>query len=59
MFKTFGSFDHFKGSNNKGLGFGLVICKKLAGLVGPEEWIYLNTEKNVGSEFSFLIYRNL
>lgn len=35
---------------------GLVISKKLVGLLGPCEYIDLESEENLGSSFTFYIY---
>jgi signal transduction histidine kinase len=48
LFSLYGTFDHHKGNSSKiaklglntnGVGLGLVIAKKLVGLLGPCEYI--------------------
>ncbi len=41
---------------SKGVGLGLTICKRLVGIIGPKEEIIIESEINVGSKFSYLVY---
>lgn len=53
LFSMYATFDHHHGSNKNGVGLGLVITKKLVGLLGPSENIDLQTDLGVGTTFSF------
>jgi signal transduction histidine kinase len=37
LFNLYATFDYGNGTNRQGNGLGLVICKKLVGLLGPTE----------------------
>lgn len=53
----YGTFDFTNnGSNKHGIGLGLVICKKLVGLLGPSDKIELKSQVGIGSTFSFDIF---
>ncbi|CAK86183.1 unnamed protein product (macronuclear) [Paramecium tetraurelia] len=59
LFQMYGTFDFTNnGSNKHGIGLGLVICKKLVGLLGPTDNIDLISQVGVGSKFSFDVYIN-
>lgn len=58
LFKMFGTFELKQGLNRHGTGLGLVICKKLVGLLGPTDEIHLESQEGKGSKFSFSIYLN-
>ena len=44
--------------NNYGIGIGLCTSKIIINEIGPCNEIFIKTEPNVGSEFSFFIYKN-
>ncbi|CAD8042982.1 unnamed protein product [Paramecium primaurelia] len=57
LFQMYGTFDFTNnGSNKHGIGLGLVICKKLVGLLGPSDKIELKSQVGIGSTFSFDVY---
>lgn len=58
LFNLYATFDHNRGSNRQGTGLGLVICKKLVGLLGPKAEIEIESEVGMGSKFSFLLNVN-
>ncbi|CAD8185077.1 unnamed protein product [Paramecium pentaurelia] len=59
LFQMYGTFDFTNnGSNKHGIGLGLVICKKLVGLLGPTDNIELISQVGIGSKFSFDVYIN-
>ncbi|CAK73051.1 unnamed protein product (macronuclear) [Paramecium tetraurelia] len=59
LFQMYGTFDFTNnGSNKHGIGLGLVICKKLVGLLGPTDNIDLISQVGIGSKFSFDVYIN-
>ena len=43
------------------LGLGLNICKKIIGLLGPKEELFVSSKFGLGSKFSFVInkYKNV
>ncbi|CAD8081014.1 unnamed protein product [Paramecium sonneborni] len=59
LFQMYGTFDFTNnGSNKHGIGLGLVICKKLVGLLGPTDNIELISQVGIGSKFSFDVFIN-
>lgn len=56
LFNQYATFDHNNGSNKHGVGLGLVICRRLVGLLGPFEKIDVESSEQKGSRFSFLVY---
>lgn len=54
----YGTFDNTNGLNKHGTGLGLVICKKLVGLLGPTDSIQLDSHLGIGSSFTFQLYLN-
>ena len=58
LFQKFGTFDHNKGSNKRGIGLGLMITQSLAGKLGPYEKIRLFSQPGRGSRFFFLIRKH-
>lgn len=54
----YGTFDINRGLNRHGIGLGLVICKKLVGLLGPTDDINLESQLGIGTKFSFQILLN-
>ncbi|CAD8192045.1 unnamed protein product [Paramecium pentaurelia] len=59
LFNLFATFSNQKIENKSGTGIGLMVCKKLVGLLGPSETIDLWSEQNVGTKMSFQIYAKL
>ncbi|KAL4441634.1 hypothetical protein ABPG74_021566 [Tetrahymena malaccensis] len=59
LFKLYGTFDHSNGSNRHGVGLGLVITKNLVALLGPSNYINLESTVGKGSSFTFEIYNKL
>ncbi|KAL4500454.1 hypothetical protein ABPG72_003405 [Tetrahymena utriculariae] len=59
LFKEYNTFDTPSGLNKNGVGLGLYVSKKLAGLLGPSENIKLVSKEGEGSSFSFVIFKNL
>ncbi|EAS04262.2 ATPase, histidine kinase-, DNA gyrase B (macronuclear) [Tetrahymena thermophila SB210] len=59
LFKEYNTFDTPSGLNRNGVGLGLYMSKKLAGLLGPSENIKLVSKEGEGSSFSFVIFKNL
>jgi hypothetical protein len=60
LFQEFGTFDTTKeGVNQQGVGLGLTISKQLVGKLGPDEIIQVQSQLQRGSEFSFVIFRDL
>lgn len=58
--KIFEKFFTTGGQKNKnGVGLGLSICKKLAGLLGPSERIFFVSRYNKGSKFWVRIYTDI
>jgi signal transduction histidine kinase len=57
LFNQYATFDHNNGSNKHGVGLGLVICKRLVGMLGPYEKINVESTESIGSSFTFLIYQ--
>ena len=43
--------------NKQGIGLGLNICKKLIGLLGPKEKLFISSEEGKGSKFGFLLFK--
>ncbi|KAM3129549.1 hypothetical protein pb186bvf_018373 [Paramecium bursaria] len=58
LFQMYGTFDNTNGLNKHGTGLGLVICKKLVGLLGPTDSIELDSHLGIGSSFTFQLYLN-
>jgi signal transduction histidine kinase len=42
-----------------GIGLGLAICKHLVSLVGPRDFLFLESDEGKGAKFTFTIYKNL
>ncbi|CAD8068413.1 unnamed protein product [Paramecium primaurelia] len=57
LFKAYSTFN-LGNQNSQGVGLGLVISRNLVGLLGPNEFIEMNSVENKGSNFSFSIYLN-
>lgn len=57
LFNQYATFDHNNGSNKHGVGLGLVICKRLVGLLGPQERIFVESCEQEGSSFWFYIHQ--
>ncbi|CAD8183183.1 unnamed protein product [Paramecium pentaurelia] len=57
LFKAYSTFN-LGNQNSQGVGLGLVISRNLVGLLGPSEYIEMNSIENKGSNFSFSIYLN-
>ena len=58
LFKLYGTFDHSKGNNRHGVGLGLVICEKLAEILGTGD-IRLKSKINEGTTVSFSIFADI
>lgn len=43
----------------QGIGLGLYICKKIVGLLGPIEKLFVTSDLGVGSMFGFKIFSSL
>ena len=56
---AYSTFDNDRGVNKEGIGLGLTICRKLAGLLGPYNDLHITSELGKGSCFSFEIYKNI
>lgn len=55
-FATFGIPE--KNINKNGIGLGLYICKTLAGVLGPDENLFIVSEEGKGTKIGFLAYIN-
>lgn len=55
LFKAY-STHNLGNCNNQGVGLGLVISKKMVGLLGPKEYIEMESKEGIGSNFGFQIY---
>lgn len=56
LFKAYETYTE-KNNNTSGIGLGLNLCLKLSGYIGPFKNIWLKSELNKGSTFSFLVYQ--
>ena len=58
LFNLYATFDYGNGTNRHGIGLGLVICKKLVGLLGPTSEIQIESQVGVGTKFTFFLNIN-
>jgi signal transduction histidine kinase len=58
LFNLYATFDYGNGTNRHGIGLGLVICKKLVGLLGPTPEIQIESQVGVGTKFTFYLNIN-
>lgn len=51
LFSEFAKLEEHENINQKGIGLGLSICKKISKQMGG--WVSFSSEENVGSTFTF------
>ena len=56
LFTEFGRLDDEHGLNQNGIGLGLSICKRIVGLLGPFEYVYLQSSLGMGCSLGFYVY---
>lgn len=59
LFNMFATFGAKNVPNQFGTGIGLMVCKKLVALLGPNDKIFIESEEGVGTTMSFQIYSSI
>ena len=55
LFKPYSTFGNEEEHNTRGIGLGLLICKKLVSRLGPTNKIFVKSKENHGTTFWFYI----